>query len=56
MIDLYGLYRDFPALEESEGFRQNPYKRISLLEDTFARDISDPRFSAWVSKLEQLGQ
>ena len=43
MIDLYGLPGDFPGKEQTRGL-QDPYQRISQLENHFAQDISDRRF------------
>jgi hypothetical protein len=44
MIDLYGLYADFPGREAADNFRHEPYERVRRLEQAFAADIPDPRF------------
>ena len=48
MIDLYAIAPDFPGLAESESLRQNPIKRVELLEQRFAEDISDYRFIPYI--------
>jgi len=44
MIDLYAIYDDFPRLDESEKYRQDPLRRVEFLEQCFAEDIGDRRF------------
>lgn len=44
MIDLYAIYSDFPGLDESEKYRQDPLRRVEFLEQCFADDIGDRRF------------
>ena len=44
MIDLYRLPRDFPGFEEAEKHRDDPYRRIRMLEESWARDTGDHRF------------
>ena len=48
MIDLYAIAPDFPGLTESESLHQNPIKRVELLEQRFAEDISDYRFIPYI--------
>jgi hypothetical protein len=43
MIDLYAIYADFPGLEAARKL-SDPRKRVESLEESFARDIADPRF------------
>ncbi len=44
MVDLYKVMSDFPGLDDSEKFRNNPRQRIEFLEAAFAEDIGDRRF------------
>ncbi len=48
MIDLYGLYTDFPRLGEAEALRHVPYERVAFLEKAFREDIGDPRFHPYL--------
>ncbi len=48
MIDLYAIAPDFPGLAEAESMRQNPIKRVELLEQRFAEDINDYRFFPYI--------
>ena len=42
MLDYYGLPKDFPGKAGLSG--HTPYRRVALLEQAFAADISNPRF------------
>lgn len=44
MIDVYALYRGFPQRELSNKFKDDPYRRVKFLEDSFGEDIKDRRF------------
>ena len=48
MIDLYAIHSDFPGLEEAEGLRSDPYKRVEQLQASWADDIGDPRFVPFI--------
>ena len=43
MIDLYGLPTDFPGYEDAQR-KNNPYERVTTLENSLKEDISDSRF------------
>ena len=44
MIDLYRLPADFPGFEEAENHRGEPYRRVEVLEESWARVTGDRRF------------
>ena len=44
MIDLYALHRGFPGTEEAQSFRDDPYQRVRVLEESWARETNDRRF------------
>lgn len=44
MLDLYGLYRDFPGTAEANLARHALQERVRRLEQAFADDINDSRF------------
>ena len=44
MIDLYALHNGFPGAEEAEKFRADPYRRIGMLEGSWAEKTNDSRF------------
>ena len=44
MIDLYSLHREFPGTEETEVFRNDPYRRVEALEEFWANETNDQRF------------
>lgn len=48
MIDLYAISDEFPGLDESKSLRQNPFERVTLLEQRFAEDINDRRFIPYI--------
>jgi hypothetical protein len=48
MIDLYGIYGEFPGLADAEKLRQTPDKRVEALEEAFAKDIGDIRFVPYI--------
>ncbi|MGM3308991.1 DUF4276 family protein [Anabaena sp. WFMT] len=48
MIDLYAIAPEFPGLNESEKFRQNPAQRVNFLEKSFVEDIGDRRFIPYI--------
>lgn len=48
MIDLYAIHPNFPGLAEAELMRQDPLKRVELLEQRFAEDIGDQRFIPYI--------
>ncbi|MBN2376293.1 MAG: DUF4276 family protein [Sedimentisphaerales bacterium] len=48
MIDLYAIHANFPGLDEAEKLRHMPVKRVEVLEQTFAKDISDRRFVPYI--------
>ncbi|AFZ59203.1 DUF4276 family protein [Anabaena cylindrica FACHB-243] len=48
MIDLYAIAPEFPGLNESEKFRQNPAQRLDFLEKSFIEDIGDRRFIPYI--------
>ena len=43
MIDLYGLPSDFPGYGDAQQ-KNNPYERVTTLENSLKEDISDSRF------------
>ena len=48
MIDLYAIHPDFPGLAEAEYMRQDPFERVSFLEEKFSEDIGDQRFIPYI--------
>ena len=44
MIDLYALHKGFPGGEEAEQYRSDPYRRVEVLEESWARETNDSRF------------
>ncbi len=44
MIDLYALHKGFPEAEKAEQYRNDPYRRVEILEESWARETNDPRF------------
>ena len=44
MIDLYALHKEFPGIEKSERYRSEPYRRVEMLEESWASKTSDSRF------------
>lgn len=48
MIDLYGIHAEFPRLDDAEKLRNVPVKRVEFLEQSFADDVSDPRFIPYI--------
>ena len=44
MIDLYALHGGFPGTEEAEKYRSDPYRRVEILEDSWAKEANDSRF------------
>lgn len=51
MFDLYALPDDFPGYEEARR-EADPYRRVQLLEDALAQDISDNRFVPYIQLYE----
>jgi hypothetical protein len=48
MIDLYGIYGDFPSIAEVEHLRPDPRARVEALEAAWLRDIGDDRFIPYI--------
>jgi Domain of unknown function (DUF4276) len=48
MIDLYAISDEFTGLDEAESLRQNPWERVTFLEQIFAEDIDDRRFIPYI--------
>lgn len=44
MIDLYALHPQFPGMEEAERYRGDPYRRVSMLEESWGEVTEDSRF------------
>ena len=44
MIDLYALHKEFPGFGEAEQYRNDPYKRVEALEESWAKETNDSRF------------
>ena len=44
MIDLYALHRGFPGVEAAEMHRDDPYRRVRMLEESWANETEDRRF------------
>ena len=44
MIDLYALHREFPGVAEAQKFMADPYRRVELLEQSWAAETNDCRF------------
>ena len=44
MIDLYALHKGFPGAGEAEGHRNDPYRRVEALEESWAKETNDLRF------------
>ena len=44
MIDLYALHKGFPGAEEAKRHRNDPYRRVEILEESWAEETNDPRF------------
>jgi Domain of unknown function (DUF4276) len=47
MFDLYALPNDFPGFEKAQ-IIENPYSRVQLLEEFFAKDINSKRFLPYI--------
>ena len=47
MIDLYGIPSDFPGLDKARN-TADPYHRVSILEEEFAKDIDSHRFIPYI--------
>jgi len=47
MFDMYALPNDFPGFDEAEK-QVDPYKKVILLEQAFAENISDSRFIPYI--------
>ena len=43
MIDLYALHKGFPGVEEAERYRNDPYRRVEILEESWEKETNDPR-------------
>ena len=43
MIDLYALHRGFPGSEAAQAFRDDPYRRVGVLEESWANETDDRR-------------
>ena len=52
MIDLYALHKGFPGAEEAERYRNDPYRRVEILEESWAKETNDPRFIPHVQLYE----
>ncbi|MGH9765201.1 MAG: DUF4276 family protein [Blastocatellia bacterium] len=48
MIDLYGLPSGFPGMQDAEGLRYDPHKRVEALEYSWSEDIGDQRFIPFI--------
>jgi hypothetical protein len=48
MIDLYALHKGFPGTEEAEKYRHDPYKRVEILEASWAETTDDGRFIPFI--------
>lgn len=44
MIDLYALHRGFPGVEAAEMHGDDPYRRVRMLEESWANETEDRRF------------
>ena len=44
MIDLYALHKEFPGAEKAKQYRNDPYRRVEILEEAWAQETNDPRF------------
>lgn len=44
MIDLYALHRGFPGIDAAQAFRDDPYRRVRVLEESWASETNDCRF------------
>ena len=44
MIDLYALHRGFPGADAAEKHRDDPYRRVGMLEESWASETEDRRF------------
>ena len=44
MIDLYALHEGFPGTDEAQEFRDDPYRRVHALEQSWAGETNDRRF------------
>ena len=44
MIDLYALHKGFPGTDEAQKFREDPYRRVQMLEEAWASETNDCRF------------
>ena len=47
MFDFYALPDDFPGYDTARNER-DPYRKVSIIEDAFARDIADMRFVPYI--------
>ena len=48
MFDLYGLYADFPGVEEAAKVAHLPHQRVRQLQQAFADDVCDARFIPYI--------
>ena len=44
MIDLYALHRGFPGAEATQAHQGDPYRRVQMLEESWAEETDDDRF------------
>ena len=48
MIDLYGLHADFPGVEKADKLRNDPYRRVEVLECSWLAETGDRRFIPYI--------
>jgi hypothetical protein len=48
MIDLYALHAGFPGREEADKLKDDPYRRVNLLHESWTIDIGDHRFIPFI--------
>lgn len=51
MFDLYALSNDFPKFDNAKA-NSNPYLRVNILEEAFAKDINSLRFIPYIQLYE----
>ena len=52
MIDLYALHQGFPGSEAARAHRSEPYRRIRMLEESWAKETNDRRFIPYIQMHE----
>ena len=54
MIDLCGLHADFPGVEKADKLRNDPYRRVEVLECSWRAETSDRRFIPYIQYQDRI--